>query len=233
MLKIGRDKHMNKKYILTILSAMLLTGCSSNTTATTSTPSITTTPTIESTANEVEAGKITLKTKDLDLSGYYLLDDEDPSFAQITFEESLRLFEEGGTGIIFYSYPDCPYCNRAIPVLNEAAKEKGMTVFYVYIYENEMVIDKTEEEWNETLDRFYEDAGSTLPQEINAETGEEEPVFYVPLVIAVKDGKITGSHCRLVSGFDVTSEDDQETTLTESQHDELLKTYEEVLESIQ
>lgn len=219
---------MNKTKILPLLGFSLLMGCSSNNISSSSTTTIE--PTIK--ANEVEAGSLLLETKTLDVSGYYLLDDDNPSFTQITFDESLRLFTENGTGIVFYSYPNCPYCNRAIPVLNEVAKDEGVNVFYVYIYEDEMIVDKTEEEWNDTLDKFYEVAGSTLPQQLNEETGEEEPVFYVPLVIALKDGQITDSHVRLVSGFMINSEDDEETNLTTEQHDELYNIYKEVIESI-
>ena len=46
----------------------------------------------------------------------------------VALEESLKLFENG-TGIVFYSYETCPWCNRVIPVLDEAAKEAGITVF--------------------------------------------------------------------------------------------------------
>lgn len=226
---------MKKKMILPLLVTGMLVGCTSapteETAVTTSTPTATPTASIDS--SEVVAGNITVSTKDLEMDDYYLLEDEDPAFYQITFDDSLRIFTEGGTGVILYSYPTCPWCNRAVPVLNEAAKDLGMNIFYVYIYENEMVVEKTEEEWNATLDTFYEVASKALPTDVDVETGEETPVFKVPLVIAVKDGKITSSHYSLVNGFTITSEDDTTSVLTDSQHEELLGIYKELIESIQ
>lgn len=226
---------MKKKMILPLLVTGMLVGCTSTpteeTAVTTSTP--TSTPIASIDSSEVAAGNITVSTKDLEMDDYYLLEDEDPAFYQITFDDSLRIFTEGGTGVILYSYPTCPWCNRAVPVLNEAAKDLGMNIFYVYIYENEMVVEKTEEEWNATLDTFYEVASKALPTDVDVETGEETPVFKVPLVIAVKDGKITSSHYSLVNGFTITSEDDTTSVLTDSQHEELLEIYKELIESIQ
>lgn len=214
-----------KKAGIVFLTGVILTGCGSSTSA--SLPSSTPVSTLA--PDEAQAGNIVLKTKTLDMSGYQYLEDDDPAFIQITFDEMLRLFQEDGTGVVLLSYDTCPWCNRAVPVLDEAAKIEGINVFYVDIYEDEMMKDKTEEEWNEALDTFYSYADSILTHETNEDTGEEEPVLYVPLVIGIKNGEITGSHTSLVSSFTLTDETVQ---LTDAQHDELLADYEEVIESI-
>lgn len=215
-----------KKTGIVFLTSVILTGCAASSTSTVL-PSTEAVSTLA--PDEVQAGSVVLKTKTLDMSEYQYLDDEDPAFVQITFDEMLRLFEEDGTGVVLLSYETCPWCNRAVPVLDEAAKAEGIQVFYVDIYEDEMVKDKTEEEWNEALDTFYSYADSILKHETNEETGESEPVLYVPLVIGIKNGEITGSHTSLVSSFTLTDETVQ---LTAAQHEELLADYEDIIESI-
>ena len=113
-----------KKTISAILAAMLLTGC--NTTA--NQPSATSTP--ENTNN---AGQINLDATKADMSAYVFMEDDDPAFLEVSTEESLRMFVNG-TGVVVYSYETCPWCNRILPILDEAAKEYGTEVFYVNIY---------------------------------------------------------------------------------------------------
>ena len=66
-----------------------------------------------------------------DLSGYQWLYDDEPAFSLITLKESIRLFSEKGSGILVYSSDTCPWCNRAMPVLNEVLKEYGVKAYYV------------------------------------------------------------------------------------------------------
>ena len=48
-----------------------------------------------------------------------------------TDEEVITMLESG-TGIIYFGFPDCPWCRAALPVLLEAAEEELMTkVFQV------------------------------------------------------------------------------------------------------
>ena len=201
---------MKKLYIS--LLAVMLAGCSAAGVSASA---------VSSSAEEEESGLI-LNTKELDMDGYWWLDDDDPAFIQISFTESFRLFEEGGTGMLVYSYPDCPYCNRAVPVLNEAAKEKGIKVYYVDVYEPEMTTDTTEEQFYEDLYHLYDLLDPILEKMTNETTGEIEPAFYVPEVVAIKDGEIVGHHCSLTDDFVL---EDSETQMTDEQRQELKDDY--------
>ncbi|MDD6231034.1 MAG: hypothetical protein PUA95_09950, partial [Lactimicrobium massiliense] len=110
-----------------LLASLVLTGCGQSKTIQAS-----------ASASGNNAGAINLNTSKPDLSAYVFLKDDDPAFLEISTEESLKLFENG-TGIVFYSYETCPWCNRVIPVLDEAAKEAGITVFYVNIYSDDFM----------------------------------------------------------------------------------------------
>ena len=53
-----------------------------------------------------------------------------------------------------------------------------------------------------------------------------EPEFFVPEVIGIKKGKITGSHISLVKSFNGTKEEDQ---LTDAEKEELREFYREII----
>ena len=102
-----------KKMLTAMLAVTLLAGCNS----TASQPAATSTP--ENTNN---AGTINLNATKADMSAYAFIEDDDPAFLEVTTEESLRMFVNG-TGVVVYSYETCPWCNRILPILDEAAKE--------------------------------------------------------------------------------------------------------------
>lgn len=61
-----------------------------------------------------------------DLDSYErLTDKERGAFTPVAFDEALKLFDESGTGMVVYSADWCPYCQRALPVLADAALEAG------------------------------------------------------------------------------------------------------------
>lgn len=214
-----------KKQIAIFTILALLTGCASSTHQSTNTSS-------QDSSLEMESITVTndvqLETKELDMSGYKYLKDTAPAFEQISMAESIRLMDEGGTGIVIYSYPDCPWCNRAIPVLNSAAKKVGVKAYYVDVYEPE-VADSENFLENETVKSLLSHLDSILVHEKNEETGVEEPTLYTPEVVAIKDGQIVDHHTALVDDFEMKNSESQ---LTSEQTRELigiyLKMYQEI-----
>ena len=119
---------------------------------------------------------------------------------------------KGGTGILFYSYPTCPWCNRAVPVLNEVAKVMGIHVYYVDVYEAELM-DATGKtfsaEGKAVIQSLLSHFDSILKHETNKNTGKTEPVLYTPEVVAIKKGAIVDHHTSLVSSFNMQNDDSQ------------------------
>lgn len=138
---------------------------------------------------------VELNTYDADMSGYKWLYDSEPAFTEITLEESIRIFKEKGSGILYYGYAGCPWCERAVPILNKVAKETGVTVYYINVH-----FQTTMEAYNELM---------TYISPILEKDSEGEPVFKVPEVIAVKDGEITDHHLALVEDFKIENDDSQ------------------------
>ncbi len=225
---------MNKKIFSIAMSSILLfTGCSSASSSesvsiTTAEASAESTATAETVNN---AGKINLDATKADMSAYVFLHDSDPVFLEVTTEESLRLFVNG-TGIVIYSYETCPWCNRVIPVLNEAAKEAGVTVFYVNIYSDDFM-SKSNDEKSDIIDSLYTVLDPILERQTDEETGEEKAVMQVPEVVAVKDGEIVGHHLGVVDSFTLDQDNLSEYQVTDSQVEELKNIYLQLFKEIQ
>jgi predicted bacteriocin transport accessory protein len=204
-----------KKITAVILSAALLAGCSTSTAAVSPSAAATAAATAAAeTASAVKtdgtaaAGGVTLNTSTADMSGYTWLQDSDPAYAEITLKESIRMFTEKGTGVLYYGKVGCPWCQRAVPIMDEAAKEAGLTIYYVDVAQP---VEKAD----------YESL-VTYISSIFEKDSEGNPMFQVPEVIAVKDGQIVGHHLSLVESFTLANENDQ---MNDDQKQELLNTY--------
>lgn len=195
-------KNKKQNHILTaIVSAvMVLCGCSA--------PAE---PTIAVITNPVD-----IKYQTADMSGYEYLSEPIAEFREITLEESIRFFKEGGSGILYYGKDDCYWCNRAVPELNKVALEYGVPVYYV----NTGIFPMPPQETVKELVSYIEETFIVMEG--------EGPVFYVPEVIGVKQGKITGAHVSLVDSFEGTIKDKQ---LSDDQKKELQGYYRQIIEA--
>lgn len=151
-----------------------------------------------------------------DMSGYQYLSGETVEFREITLEESIRFFKEGGSGILYYGKDDCYWCNRAVPELNKVALEYGIPIYYI----NTATYPMPAPEIVNELVSYIEETFLVVEG--------EGPVFYVPEVIGVKEGKITGAHVSLVDSFEGTIKDKQ---LDDDQKKELQGYYREIIEA--
>ncbi len=219
---------MNAKKLLPVLvSAALLCACGSSVSSAEKDDVSAVYPTAFPNGNN--AGAINLEFNVPDMSGYKFLSDANPAFLEVTMEESLRLVEEGGTGLVFYSYEDCPWCNRAIPILNQAAKEEGVQIFYVDIYADEFEA-KSKEEQEAIINRLYTEMEPALEHKTDEDTGKTSVVLQVPLLAAVKDGSIIGHHLGVTDDFELDQDNLDEFQVTEDQKNELLAIYEQLIE---
>ncbi len=189
-----------KKLCTALLAVLLLSACSGNTAASPS-------PSIDSQA----LAPADLVTTVPDMSGYTFLEDTDPAFLEIDVENAIKFFEEDATGILYFGRVSCPFCQRAVPNLNEAAKEAGITVYYVDVDLTKL----TMEDYNR-ISPYIEETF------VQGSDRESDPEFMIPDVIAIKDGEIVGYHVSLLDDYTITSEDSQ---MTDEQKQELQDIY--------
>ena len=95
-------------------------------------------------------------------------------------DEIIKILEHG-TGIVYLGFPECPWCQAYVPILNEVADIEGLDkVYYYNILKDRQ--DNTE---------FYQKLVSILSDNLRYDE-EGNKRIYVPAVISVGEGKITG-----------------------------------------
>ncbi|MBQ9327417.1 MAG: hypothetical protein IJ225_02630 [Solobacterium sp.] len=213
-----------RKLMIAASAALLLIGCSAPEPEPVEEPPVTepeTEPEEEAAIAVTNLVDFHLLEETADMSGYRWLNDSEPAFHEISLQESIRFFTEGGTGILVYSADSCPFCNRAIPVLNGVLKEYGLKAYYV---DTDQMIASD----RETSMRIYNELCSYIDY-IFEKDEDGEPMFQIPEVIAVKDGTITDHHLSLVESFILT---DSEVQMNEAETEELRNIYRKMIESI-
>ncbi len=148
-----------------------------------------------------------LKTVSVDMFAYRGFDDADHVFRKLGFNESLRIFEEDATAIIYYGYPSCPTCTLVVSSMNEAAKNVDMQINYVDVS-------------GETIGDDAMATFETLAQDHLYEEADGSRSFRVPLVMVVINGEIVASHIGALDGMG--------SDLSESEEQELTSFYEEL-----
>jgi predicted bacteriocin transport accessory protein len=138
---------------------------------------------------------VELNTTDAGMDAYQWITEPIGDFRKVTVSEALRLFDEKGSGILYLGYPGCPWCERAVPILNEAVNEKKVTVYYICTKDP---FDADE------FDTLKDDLYDAMP--VDADGNRD---FYVPMVVGIKKGAITGHHTSLVDDFQINSSEDQ------------------------
>ncbi|HAX72325.1 MAG TPA: hypothetical protein DCY20_02240 [Firmicutes bacterium] len=136
---------------------------------------------------------------------------KNPVVQTVKFDQAKSLLTEG-SGVLILSYSACPWCQSAMPVVDEVAKELSLDhVYYLNVKE------LTREGENNEYDQLVE----LLRDHLVVENGE--PVMYVPDVFAVKQGEIVGHHLGTTDEHDAN-----EREMTDAEKEELVKIYTEL-----
>lgn len=150
------------------------------------------------------------------------------------------------TGVIYFGFPECPWCRTALPVLLKSAEEYNIDKIYYMNMERErdfyevkdgkLVLKKDENGKEIKGSKGYFKLLKLLDSELDdyivkddnqKEYKVNEKRMYVPFVVFVKNGKIIGTHQSTVS-----SQIDAYSNLTDDQYDELSGIYQEYLKKI-
>ena len=99
-------------------------------------------------------------------------------------QEDVLAMLEHGTGIVFLTWSDCPWCHKMIQYVNDAAEGAGLNVMVYDIYED-----------REGETKFYKQVVEVLSEELDEADAYDENGklrIYVPDVVFVTSGKIIG-----------------------------------------
>lgn len=148
--------------------------------------------------------------------------EDDIPIKYASFEEIETLLTEG-TGIIYFGFPECPWCRSALPVLFDAVKSNDIEeVLYlniknirsnIDIVDGDIVVTKegTDEYYRllEILDEFLDEYTKVNSKGKDVSLGEKR--LLAPTVVFIKDGVVQGVHVSTVesqlSGFNPLSEE--------------------------
>lgn len=196
-----------KKKLMTCLLSVLLVGCSSTNYSITEEYEM---------DNRVEVTEIT----DSDKYNYTWMEDDDPAFIEISFEDSLNFFRNGWSGVLYYGKVGCRFCERAAPLVNKAAKAAGIQVYYIDSSKN---MGETKEEADANYAESEEFIGDSFVEGSDGVKG-----MYVPDVVGVKNGKMVDYKESLADGYNI-NESDQ---MSEEQQTELYHKYIEIIKKV-
>ena len=101
-------------------------------------------------------------------------------FVYRSADEIIKILE-GGTGIVYLGFPECPWCQAYVPMLNEVAKEEGIEKIYYF-----NIREDRQENSND-----YQKIVKLVKNYLMKDDEGNERIF-VPDVYAVKEGKIIG-----------------------------------------
>lgn len=171
---------------------------------------------------------------------YPSVDIDDKNLMVYASEKDIEnLFENKGSGIIYFGYPECPWCRNAVPNLIKGVKRTTLDkIYYLNIHDmrdTKIVKDGKVVETNKGSDLYYKLLNwmdsvleeYTIEDEKGNEVDALEKRIYVPLVVAVKEGKIVGYHLDTLE-----SQTDPYVELKESEKRELQSIYENLAHKV-
>lgn len=124
-------------------------------------------------------------------------------FKYISEEDAVKFLNEK-TGIIYFGFPQCPWCRSLVPYLEEIGKKYGVEhIYYLNIMDirdtykledNKVVVDKKGSdsyyELLKLMDKYLTKYTITDEKGKEYDTGVKR--LYAPTTVVVKDGKIIG-----------------------------------------
>lgn len=143
------------------------------------------------------------------LSKYQSLNDKNHIFEVVDEKIVIELLSSQERAIIVFSFPECPWCQAAIPYINEVAKEEGFEkVYYLNILE---IRENQTKEYISIYESIRYDIGN--PEKINA-----------PTVILIDNGQVLGYHIDTVESH-VKNDNEVLMPMTKEQIEELKEIY--------
>lgn len=112
---------------------------------------------------------------------------------------------ENGTGIIYFGFPDCPWCRNVVPVLIETIKEENVKEVYYYNAREERDEKRLTDGKIEEVKKgssFYRKVLKELGTKASSYDGlDDENIkrLYFPTILFIKDGEVVLLHEGTVS----------------------------------
>lgn len=116
------------------------------------------------------------------LSSYTEL--EDSSAFYEGDHDSVEKMLQHGTGILYFSFPECPWCQKYTPLLAELAEEAGVRILYYDIHQDK----EDDREWYDAVAAEIDAKNSSISRYDN----DGNRLIYMPLVLFLREGTVIG-----------------------------------------
>ena len=123
-------------------------------------------------------------------------EDADVDFDLLTIEESIDFFDSKKTGVLYFGFEDCPWCQEILPILEESATEANIPIHYVKTRYGK------DQDYKHTYSPEQKERLAVHLKDYMSENEEGELTLYVPLVVVVVDGIAIDAHVGTVEGHD-------------------------------
>lgn len=133
-------------------------------------------------------------------------------------EEIIKILEHG-TGIIYLGFPECPWCQAYVPMLDEVADVEGLEKIYYF--------NILEDRKNNT--ETYQKIVNILEEHLQYDEEGNKRIF-VPAIISVLEGEIIGFDDE--TSYDTKGFDSPEEYWTEEEKSDLKKKLTNIISEI-
>ena len=151
---------------------------------------------------------------------------DDNKMVYATYDEIIDVIKNKN-GVIYFGFPECPWCRTSVPILIDAINELGIDKIYYFNALDMRDETKLDENGNVVVVKEgtdeYKELLELLKDYISEYKDLNDPTIkriYFPTVIFVKDGKVIGSH---VGTLD--SQEDPHKVLSKKEKQELKDIY--------
>lgn len=151
------------------------------------------------------------ESEDTIMKNYPSINDENHIFEELTINNVIDKLEKKESFYLVMGFPECPWCQSLMPVLNSVAKEyEGITIYYLAIKEmRDNEEDANHETYIQLEKNYFKEAVDIEKNRLNA-----------PTFVKVENGKMKQYHLNTVSTH-ILNENNVLPPLTEEEKDEL------------
>lgn len=158
---------------------------------------------------------------------------KDNPIVYTTFDEIFDILEDG-TGVIYFGFPECPWCRALLPELLTAAENVGIEKIYYLNCKEDRDIKKLDDDGNVITEKQGTPNYYKLIEKLgkyfwtyDGLNDESIKRLYFPTVVIVKDGEVKDIHIDVLDGLDDPYRD-----LTKNEKTKLQGILEEKLQKI-
>lgn len=164
--------------------------------------------------------------------GHYYMNMEIVENSNVEYKTAEELIDilKNGTGIIYFGFPECPWCRNIVPILVNTLQEYGISFYYYNAYdirdqkhldENGTII--TDKEGTKEYYEILSLLGDSVSEYVGLNDSSHKRLYF-PTIVFVKNGEVVTVHQGTIE-----SQTNPYVELTLEQKDEIISILEQAI----